>query len=83
VESDSMMIRLILDRAADECVQECMKLSCAANVGTVIQEALTAYRCLLQGEEALGNLLSHLEQLTVGAPNIEVTEKIYDEPRTV
>ena len=78
-----MMIRLILDEAADDCVRECMKISCAANIGTVIQEALTVYRSVLKAEEALTVAVDMLAKLGMDEPDIEVKDVSYDEPRTV
>lgn len=78
-----MMIRLIFDEAADECVRECMKLSLAPNVGQLIQEALVTYRAVMLAGDAFEQTADMFARLGAREPDIAIKEVIYDEPRTV
>jgi len=78
-----MMIRLILDESADKCVRECMKLSLAANVGQLIQEALITYRAVMLAGDAFEQAADVFARLGADGPDIEIKEAIYDEPGTV
>jgi hypothetical protein len=73
-----MMIRLILDEAADKCVRELMDLTAAENVGVVFQEALTIYRAVVHAGDAFEKAADVFARLGNDQPDIEVTEHAYE-----
>lgn len=73
-----MMIRLILDEAADECVRELMRLTAAEDVGTVFQEALTVYRAVVHAGDAFEKAADVFAKLGTNQPDIAVTEHAYE-----
>jgi len=71
-----MMIRLILDKAADECVQECMKLTKTKNVGDLIAKALATFRELHKTQALLEELASKMGDVVAVPVVISVKEEL-------
>jgi hypothetical protein len=71
-----MMIRLILDQGADECLQEAMKLSGLATAGEVFSDALGTYLALMRATDEMMRIAQWIEKLH--APLVGVTEALYE-----